>query len=94
MDVETMSDEPVTVVTEELPDVPEEPRSPAPPIRSRFLFVDVAAQRAKQLRRGARPRVDAVDTHKLERIAMREVSHGCVEWTLPSYKGATLDATC
>ena len=31
---------------------------PAPPITSRFLFVDVAAQRAKQLRRGALPRID------------------------------------
>ena len=31
---------------------------PAPPIDSRFLFVDVAALRAKQLRRGARVRFD------------------------------------
>jgi hypothetical protein len=29
----------------------------APPIESRFLFVDVAALRAKQLRRGAKPRL-------------------------------------
>ena len=35
------------------------------PITSRFLFVDVAAQRAKQLRRGALPRLDrhAVGPH-------------------------------
>jgi hypothetical protein len=31
----------------------------APPIESRFLFVDVAALRAKQLRRGAKPRLAA-----------------------------------
>jgi DNA-directed RNA polymerase omega subunit len=68
-------------------------RPPAAPIRSRFLFVDVAAQRAKQLRRGAVPRVDRLDTHKLERVAMREVHSGCVEWMLPAYKGAPTDAT-
>ena len=34
------------------------PAEPAPPIESRFLFVDVAALRAKQLRRGARPRFE------------------------------------
>ena len=39
-------------------DAPAIPAEPAPPIESRFLFVDVAALRAKQLRRGARPRID------------------------------------
>ena len=33
----------------------------ATPIESRFLFVDVAAMRAKQLRRGARVRLDDDD---------------------------------
>jgi DNA-directed RNA polymerase omega subunit len=88
-----MSDVPVTEVTEELPEPSETPRLPAPPIRSRFLFVDIAAQRAKQLRRGARPRVDLADNHKLERVAMREVNGGHVDWTLPAYKGAPSDAT-
>lgn len=36
-------------------------RPKAPPIESRFLFVDVAALRAKQLRRGAKPRLNEVD---------------------------------
>lgn len=36
-------------------------RPKAPPIESRFLFVDVSALRAKQLRRGAKPRLSAVD---------------------------------
>ena len=46
-----------------------------PPITSRFLFVDVAAQRAKQLRRGALLRVERQPggPHKLERLAMEEV---------------------
>lgn len=36
-------------------------RPKAPPIESRFLFVDVSALRAKQLRRGAKPRLDLAE---------------------------------
>lgn len=64
--------------------------TPAPPITSRFLFVDVAAQRAKQLRRGALPRIDRqpVGPHKLERVAMEEVRRGSIQYTLPTgYSG-------
>jgi len=61
---------------------------PAAPITSRFLFVDVAAQRAKQLRRGALPRLDrsalAATPHKLERVAMEEVRTGVIHYTLPT----------
>ena len=60
---------------------------PAPLITSRFLFVDVAAQRAKQLRRGALPRLDRSPSnlpHKLERLAMEEVRAGLIEYALPS----------
>jgi DNA-directed RNA polymerase subunit K/omega len=56
------------------------------PITSRFLFVDVAAQRAKQLRRGALARLDRQSTHaphKLERVAMEEVRTGLIEYELP-----------
>jgi DNA-directed RNA polymerase subunit K/omega len=65
---------------------PEEARQPAPPITSRFLFVDVAAQRAKQLRRGALPRLQrgAAGPHKLERVAMEEVRSGVIDYTLPT----------
>lgn len=53
-------------------------------ITSRFLFVDVAAQRAKQLRRGALPRLERTSSpHKLERIAMEEVRTGLIEYSLP-----------
>ncbi len=70
------------------------PREPAAPIESRFLFVDVAALRAKQLRRGAKlrlpepaPEVDATPRPlKAERLAMTEVRHGLVEWALPDFK--------
>ena len=64
----------------------------AEPITSRFLFVDVAALRAKQLRRGALPRLDEgaepeaprAHPHKAERIAMEEVKHGLVLYDVPA----------
>ena len=85
-----MSDEQVPAITDEAVEpTPEPPKPNAPPIRSRFLFVDVAAQRAKQLRRGAQPRVNGPETiHKLERVAMKEVGEGYIEWNLPPYKGS------
>jgi DNA-directed RNA polymerase omega subunit len=60
-------------------------RTPPAPITSRFLFVDVAAQRAKQLRRGALPRLErgASTPHKLERVAMEEVRTGLIDYSLP-----------
>ena len=59
---------------------------PAELITSRFLFVDVAAQRAKQLRRGALPRVERHPggANKLERLAMEEVRQGAIHYTLPA----------
>ena len=63
------------------------------PPRSRFLFVDVAALRAKQLRRGALARLGR-DTHhplKAERIAMEEVRRGYVGFDLPEFKVKPVD---
>ena len=72
-------------------DEPQIPTEPAPPIGSRFLFVDVAALRAKQLKRGARVRlsedVPAVP-HKPERLAMEEVRRGLVYYDIPLPKSA------
>ncbi len=66
------------------------PAQPAPPINSRFLYVDVAALRAKQLRKGAQPRIaDTERTHlprKAERIAMEEVRQGLVYYDIPEPK--------
>jgi DNA-directed RNA polymerase subunit K/omega len=63
---------------------------PAPPIQSRFLFVDVAALRAKQLRRGARLRFAEADViqlpKKAERLAMEEVRRGLVPYDVPAAK--------
>jgi DNA-directed RNA polymerase omega subunit len=61
----------------------------AVPIESRFMFVDVAALRAKQLRRGALPRVSQEHhdaNHKLERVAMEEVRRGMIEYSVPDLK--------
>jgi DNA-directed RNA polymerase omega subunit len=63
------------------------PEASATPIQSRFLFVDVAARRAIQLKRGARVRIphgehDRVP-HKLERIAMEEVKQGYIHYQVP-----------
>jgi DNA-directed RNA polymerase subunit K/omega len=69
------------------PQSAEQSSEPAPAIASRFLFVDVAAQRANQLRRGARIRLTAADgrhlPHKLERAAMEEVRQQLVHYKLP-----------
>ena len=74
-------------------DAPPTPRPKATPIESRFLFVDVAAMRAKQLRRGATPRLDEpVDEgetprampHKAERVAMEEVRRNLVLYDVPA----------
>ena len=70
---------------------PKIPETPAEPITSRFLFVDIAAMRAKQLRRGALPRFAQADEspthrqewHKPERVAMEEVKRGLVLYETP-----------
>ena len=65
------------------------------PMERRFLFVDVAAQRAKQLRKGALNRLalaaaagdTTVPVHsvgqKPERVAMEELRRGFVQYQLP-----------
>jgi DNA-directed RNA polymerase omega subunit len=79
-------------ITQQQADGREIPSEPAPPIQSRFLFVDVAALRAKQLRRGARPRVVSDEgpplPHKAERVAMEEVRRGLVFYDVPPQKTA------
>lgn len=89
------SDDVLDISSESEPDIPPEPRPKAPPIESRFLFVDVAAMRAKQLRRGAVPRLDEDDAephhvhpHKAERVAMEEVRRGLVLYEVPVAKTA------
>ncbi|GEM_PF-6362147 len=74
--------------------MPRVPDERMPEITNRFLFVDVAAQRAKQLRRGALPRLERLRPNpetgerpdvksRLERVAMDEVGEGLVVYELP-----------
>jgi DNA-directed RNA polymerase subunit K/omega len=77
---------------------PDQPIVKVPPPESRFLFVDVAALRAKQLRRGARSRLAAMaepgteptadHPRKPERVAMEEVRQGLVVFEIPASKPA------
>ena len=76
-------------VVEQPVQVPLIPAVPAAPITSRFLYVDVAALRAKQLRRGALsrltsddPNVPVKEFHKAERTAMEEVGRCLVHYDI------------
>ncbi len=64
-------------------------------VTAALLFADVAAMRAKQLRRGALPRLDddadfieshRPHPHKAERVAMEEVKRGLVLYDVPDAK--------
>lgn len=89
-----MVDENLTPDTQsETPEAPAEPFERMPPPESRFLFADIAALRAKQLRRGARPRLagmaEGVERtadmpRKPERVAMEEVRQGLVAYDIPA----------
>ena len=83
--------ESVPVEATDVPEPPAVPSEPAPAITSRFLFVDVAALRAKQLRRGARLRYDAEPgipgPKKPERQAMEEVKRCLVQYAVPIWRG-------
>jgi len=50
-------------------------------VDSKFRFITVAAQRAKQIQNGAKPRVEA-RSRKSTRIAMQEVLAGAISWEL------------
>ena len=54
-----------------------------PQIDSKYRMIIVAAQRSKQLQRGARPRVDLESQrHKPTRIALEEVQQGKITFSL------------
>ncbi len=54
-----------------------------PEIDSKYRMIIVAAQRSKQIQRGARPRVE-MDTqrHKPTRVALEEVQQGKVAFSI------------
>lgn len=59
----------------------------SPTLDSKYRLILVAAQRSKQLQKGARPRVEMdVRRHKPTRIALLEVQRGAVNFSI-SEKG-------
>ena len=61
--------------------MPEDNQSP--PIDSKYRLILVAAQRSKQLQRGARPRVEMdLLRHKPTRVALEEVLRGAISFSL------------
>ncbi|HEY0323708.1 MAG TPA: DNA-directed RNA polymerase subunit omega [Pyrinomonadaceae bacterium] len=60
-----------------------EEKTEAPVLDSKYRLIIVAAQRSKQLQRGARPRVE-LDPHKHKptRIALEEVERGKVRFSI------------
>ena len=54
-----------------------------PPLDSTYRLIIVAAQRSRQLQRGARPRVEMdMLRHKPTRVALQEVRQGMVPYAL------------
>jgi DNA-directed RNA polymerase subunit omega len=50
-------------------------------VDSKFRFITVAAQRAKQVQNGAKPRVDA-KSRKATRVAIEEVLANAISWEM------------
>ena len=68
-----------TTKTEEL----SEPAQESPALDSKYRLILVAAQRSKQLQKGARPRVEMdAQRHKPTRIALEEVQRGVVNFSI------------
>jgi len=66
---------------------PEEQNEPEghenPTLDSKYRLILVAAQRSKQLQKGARPRVEMdAQRHKPTRIALEEVQRGVVNFSI------------
>ena len=60
-----------------------EPERETPALDSKYRLILVAAQRSKQLQRGARPRVEMDSLrHKPTRIALEEVQRGMIHFSL------------
>ena len=70
-----------TTKTEELNEPEQAQESPA--LDSKYRLILVAAQRSKQLQKGARPRVEMdAQRHKPTRIALEEVQRGMINFSI------------
>ena len=65
------------------PENQQTPENQTPEMDSKYRMIIVAAQRSKQLQRGARPRVELdPQRHKPTRIALEEVQRGKIEFSI------------
>ncbi len=60
-------------------------------IDSKFRFVLLAAERAEQMLRGAKPKIDMGEL-KSTRVAMMEISNDLVEWDYGPAPDAVVEA--
>jgi DNA-directed RNA polymerase subunit omega len=60
-------------------------------VDSKFRFITVAAQRAKQIQNGAKPRVET-RSRKATRVAMEETLAGAISWELKDEAAPAVDA--
>lgn len=49
---------------------------------SKYLFVEVAAQRCLQLMRGAKPKIQGGGARKYTTLAIQEVEQGLIPWRI------------
>ena len=65
------------------PEEQDEPEQESPTLDSKYRLILVAAQRSKQLQKGARPRVEMdAQRHKPTRIALEEVQRGVINFSI------------
>ncbi|HEX8286087.1 MAG TPA: DNA-directed RNA polymerase subunit omega [Pyrinomonadaceae bacterium] len=65
------------------PEEQDEQQQETPELDSKYRLILVAAQRSKQLQRGARPRVEMdAQRHKPTRIALEEVQRGLIHFSI------------
>jgi len=65
------------------PEEQDEQPQETPELDSKYRLILVAAQRSKQLQRGARPRVEMDSLrHKPTRIALEEVQRGMIHFSI------------
>jgi len=65
------------------PEEQDEQEQETPELDSKYRLILVAAQRSKQLQRGARPRVEMdSQRHKPTRIALEEVRRGMIHFSI------------
>ena len=76
-------------LVEESLDNVEETKATQPEIDSKYRMIILAAQRSKQLQRGANPRVEMdVRKSKPTRIAMKEIDEGKVDFEITAQSSA------